>query len=132
MINSIDQPRPTLQSYKVSHGRREKEAPQYQAFMFDTADWTHRHIDTYAFKDQTFSIHRRPIDKSEYDNSDRIPSVWLGDNDYFLLTRTSRDLKRIDMMPCRHRRRLAQGTRLGRGAAQQIARDTHASVAQIG
>lgn len=96
VINSIDQPRPTLQSYKY-HMAGEKEAPQYQAFLFDTADWTHRHIDTYAFKDQTFSIHRRPIDKSEYDNSDRIPSIWLGDNDYFLLTRTSRDLKRIDI-----------------------------------
>ncbi len=96
VIKATEQPRPSLQSYKY-HMAGEPNAPQYSAFLFDTADWSHRHIDTYAFKDQTISVHRRPIKKFDYADIDLLPSVWLGNNDYFLMTRTSRDLKRIDI-----------------------------------
>ncbi len=97
VIKATEQPRPSLQSYKY-HMPGEKNAPQYLAFLFDTADWSHRLIDTYAFKDQTISIHRKPTPMVEYQtNPNNVKDIWLGDNDYFLMTRTSRDLKRIDI-----------------------------------
>jgi len=49
-----------------------------------------------AFKDQSIDIMMRPI-KSRERYDDYMKMIWLGDNDKFYISRTSRDLKRIDI-----------------------------------
>ncbi|HKK74879.1 MAG TPA: DPP IV N-terminal domain-containing protein [Saprospiraceae bacterium] len=96
VINSIADPRPTLEKYKY-HMPGEKEAPQYELHVFDFEEKEQKIIDVDTFKDQTLSLLRKPRLKSDRDN-DYNPPMWLADNNneiYF--TRQSRDQKRFDV-----------------------------------
>lgn len=95
VINSIATPRPTLETYKY-HMPGEAEAPQQHLYIFDMQAKTYREINTAAFKDQTISVARKPVLKKNRDD-DYNASVWLGTPDKFYLTRTSRDIKRVDI-----------------------------------
>ncbi len=95
VINSVAEPRPTLETYKYQMPG-EKEAPIEHIYLFDMNDNSRKEIKTSRFKDQTHSLAERPRkqrDRQKYD----VPSVWLGDNDRFFVTRSSRDLHRIDI-----------------------------------
>ena len=95
VINSMASPRPTLETYKYQMPG-EKEAPQYHLFLFDMNDNSHKEIRTSAFKDQTLRVARRPWLQKDRDREE-VASVWLGDNNRFFVTRSSRDLHRIDI-----------------------------------
>lgn len=99
VINSIAEPRPTLETYKY-HMPGEKEAPQSEILIFDFPSKERIKVkaDTAKdFKDQTLSLLRAPRLAKNRDD-DFQPNLWLAPNsDQLYFTRTSRDLKRIDV-----------------------------------
>lgn len=96
VINSVANPRPTLETYKY-HMPGEKEAPQYDLLVFDFPSKSMMEIEADTFKDQSISMFRAPRMKNTRDDLFQY-STWLGkDNSEFYFARTSRDLKRIDI-----------------------------------
>ena len=95
VINSIAEPRPTLETYKY-HMPGEKEAPVEYVDLFNMASKTSKELDIREFKDQDLSIWPANSKVNTRDDDWR-PLVWLGTNDKFYFNRTSRDLKRIDI-----------------------------------
>ena len=95
VLNVMSQPRPTLETYKYQMPG-EKEAPVEHLYIFDMEDNSRKEIVTSAYKDQTLEIGRKPFLQKQRDMDDR-PTVWIGDNSRFFLTRSSRDLYRIDV-----------------------------------
>ena len=95
VINSMASPRPTLETYKYQMPG-EKEAPVQHLFLFDMNDNSYKEIRTTAIKDQTLRLARRPWRQKDRDRKE-VASVWLGDNNRFFVTRSSRDLHRIDI-----------------------------------
>ena len=90
VINSIANPRPTLETYKYQMPG-ESGAPIPHLYLFDLETNERKEIDTKAFKDQNVSVGSRPRDNSQS------PGIWLGDDSKFYLTRVSRDMKRVDI-----------------------------------
>lgn len=95
VINSISDPRPTLETYKYWMPG-EKDAPVAYVLLFDNATKTFKELNVKQFKDQDINIWNAPQLQSNRDDDWR-PLLWLGTNDKFYFTRTSRDLKRIDL-----------------------------------
>ena len=95
VLNVMSKPRPTLETYKYQMPG-EKEAPVEHLQLFDMQDNSRKEIGTSAYKDQTLEIARKPLLQKQRDMEER-PTVWLGDNERFFLTRSSRDLYRIDV-----------------------------------
>lgn len=95
VINSVSAGRPTLETYKYQMPG-EKESPIDEFVLFNFAAKTYKTINTTAFKDQSISTWGKPVLNKDRDNEFR-PSIWLGDNQKFYFSRTSRDLKRIDI-----------------------------------
>jgi dipeptidyl aminopeptidase/acylaminoacyl peptidase len=95
VINSIAEPRPTLETYKY-HMPGEKEAPIDYVLLFDMATKTNKELNIKLFKDQNIGLWSAPAKVNTRDDDYR-PLLWLGTNDKFYFTRTSRDLKRIDV-----------------------------------
>ncbi len=96
VINSIAEPRPTLETYKYQMPG-EKEAPEDYLLLFDMENKTHREINVSSYKDENISLWSANARRSDRDNDWRTLR-WLGTNAKFYLTRTSRDLKRIDVL----------------------------------
>jgi dipeptidyl-peptidase-4 len=94
VINSIADPRPTLETYKYWMPG-EKEAPVDHLFIFDTNGFTNKEINVSLFKDQDISIWDKTKNVNTRDDEFK-PNIWLGTNDQFYISRTSRDLKKID------------------------------------
>jgi dipeptidyl aminopeptidase/acylaminoacyl peptidase len=95
VINSIADPRPTLETYKYMMPG-EKEAPIEQLLVFDMTTHTHQVISANEFKDQDLAIWTAPALERHRDDDYHI-QYWLGTDTKFYFTRTSRDLKRIDV-----------------------------------
>jgi dipeptidyl aminopeptidase/acylaminoacyl peptidase len=98
VLDNTAQPRPRLETYKY-HMAGEKEASQAELFVFDFPTKGRLEIepDTFTFKDQSLSILRAPRKKVQQDD-DMSWNYWLApDNDRIYFSRTSRDLKRIDI-----------------------------------
>lgn len=95
VINSIADPRPTLETYKY-HMPGEKEAPIEEMLLFDFEAKTYKKLSTSLFKDQDLAMWPAPLLAKNRDDEFR-PSLWLGDNTKFYFYRTGRDLKRIDV-----------------------------------
>ena len=95
VINVMAQPRPTLETYKYQMPG-EKEAPVVHTYLFDMQTNTRKEIKTAAWKDQTVSLQSKPMMQKQRDMDER-HAVWAGDNNRFFLTRSSRDLYRIDV-----------------------------------
>jgi dipeptidyl-peptidase-4 len=95
VINSIADPRPTLETYKYEMPG-EKETPIEALQVFDMTTHTHQTVSAGQFKDQALAIWTSPIREDHRDDEYRSP-LWLGTNTKFYFTRTSRDLKRIDV-----------------------------------
>ncbi|MBA2746650.1 MAG: DPP IV N-terminal domain-containing protein, partial [Flavisolibacter sp.] len=95
VINSISDPRPTLETYKYWMPG-EKESPLSNIYLFTNATKTYRELDIKQFRDQDITIWsaRPPLNTRD---DDWRPLVWLGNNNNFYFNRTSRDLKRIDL-----------------------------------
>jgi dipeptidyl-peptidase 4 len=95
VINSIADPRPTLETYKYMMPG-EKEAPIEQLMVFDMATHTRQIISAGQFKDQDLAIWAAPVMEHHRDDDYRT-TLWLGTDTKFYFTRTSRDLHRIDV-----------------------------------
>jgi len=95
VINSVTPGRPTLETYKYQMPG-EAEALQDEILLFDFAAKSYKKLNVSAFKDQSVSVWSKPALNKDRDNEFR-PSIWLGNNSRFYFSRTSRDLKRIDI-----------------------------------
>jgi len=95
VINSIADPRPTLETYKYWMPG-EKDSPTDDLLLFNTIDKTHIELNADLFKDQDVAVWSAPSPATSRDDDYRV-NVWLGTADKFYFTRTSRDLKRIDV-----------------------------------
>lgn len=95
VINSTASPRPTLETYRYQMPG-EMDAPEDHLYIFDMTTNTRKEIRTAAWKNQTLMLENRPYQMKERD-AEFIPNVWQGDNNRFFLTRSSRDLHRIDV-----------------------------------
>jgi dipeptidyl-peptidase 4 len=95
VINSVSDPRPTLETYKYWMPG-EKDAPVAYVLLFDNATKSYKELNVKQFKDQDINIWTARQLQSNRDDDWR-PLLWLGTNDKFYFTRTSRDLKRIDL-----------------------------------
>lgn len=95
VINSIANPRPTLETYKYAMPG-DKEVGKDFIEVIDINSKEKVLVKSDTFPDQTVSILRAPRLKKNRDDK-RKPSVWLSKtNDKLYFSRTSRDLKRID------------------------------------
>jgi len=95
VINNVAPGRPTLETYKYEMPG-EKNSPIEEILLFDFAAKSFRKIDISAFKDQSIGLWPAPQLQRDRDNEFR-PSLWLGNNSKFYFSRTSRDLKRVDI-----------------------------------
>lgn len=94
VINSLTQPRPTLETYKYQMPG--EPGPKGHLYVFSTSGWTSRQVKINAFKDQDLIM--QPDVRTTDDQFDEFySSRWLGDDNGFYLTRMSRDLKRMDI-----------------------------------
>ena len=94
VINSIAEPRPTLETYKYWMPG-EKEAPMDHLMIVDMTAFSYKEIDVSLFKDQDVAVWNKTANVNARDDEHR-PNIWLGTNDQLYLSRTSRDLKKID------------------------------------
>lgn len=95
VINSIASPRPTLETYKYQMPG-EMDAPEEHLYVFDMTSNTRKEIKVVAWKNQSLGLEARPYQQKQRD-AEFLPAVWQGDNNRFYLTRSSRDLHRIDV-----------------------------------
>ena len=97
VIYHTSRPRPTLETYRYQMPG-EKEAPQVHMYIYNMGSEDMREIDVSAFKDQTAGvIYANDPVKKIYDDYTLYSYTWMGDNKEFFFTRTSRDLKRMDI-----------------------------------
>ena len=95
VINATAKPRPTLETYRYQMPG-EKEAPIEHLYVFDMNDNSRKEIKVSAYKDQMLGLSYRPGLQKERD-MERRSAVWQGDDNRFFVTRSSRDLHRIDI-----------------------------------
>lgn len=95
VINSVAEPRPTLETYKYMMPG-EKESPIEHLQLFDMVSKTNKELEVKQFKDQTIGLWSESNKVNTRDDDWR-PLKWLGTNDKLYFNRTSRDLKRIDV-----------------------------------
>ncbi len=94
VINSIADPRPTLETYKYWMPG-EKEAPVDHLMLVDMVNFTNKEINVSLYKDQDIAMWNKSAAANTRDDEFR-PMIWLGTNEQLYLARTSRDLKKID------------------------------------
>ncbi len=94
VINSIADPRPTLETYKYWMPG-EKDAPVDHLMIVDMEKKNFKEINVSLFKDQDISVWNKTSKVNSRDDEHK-PFIWLGTNDKLYLARTSRDLKKID------------------------------------
>lgn len=95
VVNSMANPRPTLETYKYEMPG-EKNVPQMHMYVFDVEAGTCKEINCAAFKDQTISLGYKPREQKDRDRHE-LAYEWLGNNGELYMTRSSRDLHRIDI-----------------------------------
>lgn len=96
VINNVGSKRPTLETYKYQMPG-EVDSTEQELYLFDFATKKPSQVDVQAFKNQTLSIWtaQAPRDRQP---GDIWISTWLGNDNEFFFARSSRDLKRIDIM----------------------------------
>ncbi len=96
VIKTLSNPLPTLETYKY-HMPGEKEAPIEEMLVFNFVDSLPVKVQTDRFPDQSLSLEYAPRLQKERDE-DYVATKWLANSqNHFYFTRTSRDLKRIDV-----------------------------------
>ncbi len=95
VINSMARPRPTLETYKYEMPG-DKDIPQVHMYVFDVEAGNYKEVRTAAFKDQSLSLGYKPRMQADRDRHE-LSTCWLGNDNELFLTRSSRDLHRIDI-----------------------------------
>ena len=93
VINSVSEPRPTLETYKYQMPG--EPGPTPYLYIMDT-EGNKQAVKIIAFKDQECGVLDAPRTAKDAYNEFR-GGKWLGDNDHFWFVRQSRDLKRLDL-----------------------------------
>ena len=93
VINSLSNPRPTLETYKYQMPG--EPSPSEELLIFSMPEGTSKKIHINAWKDQSFELERSSAKNADVYKDFR-PRIWLGDNNGFYASRVSRDLKRLD------------------------------------
>ena len=96
VINNVSGKRPTLETYKYQMPG-ETDSTEVELHIFDAQTLAPRKVDVAAFKNQTVSIWRKDSDKDSYTGKHFI-NYWHGNENEFYVARSSRDLKRIDVL----------------------------------
>lgn len=96
VINSLSSPRPTLETYRYAMPA-DTAIPKVELLVFDMQNKSHQTIDVSRYKDQTINIGwQQPLENTR--DEEWRPALWQGTNEKFYITRSSRDLKRIDYL----------------------------------
>lgn len=96
VINNVGGKRPSLETYKYQMPG-EKDSTEVELYIFDAQNFNKKKVAVAAFKNQTVGIYTKDRTKSSYLGK-RYINFWLGDNSEFIVSRSSRDLKRIDLV----------------------------------
>ncbi|MFO7733226.1 MAG: DPP IV N-terminal domain-containing protein [Candidatus Aminicenantes bacterium] len=97
VINSLADPRPTLETYRYAMPGEENQ-PQPELFVFDPAAKAKTVLKVEAFKDQTVSIFTAPRKALDREREEPPPPQWLAETaDKLYFGRQSRDLHRFDV-----------------------------------
>jgi dipeptidyl-peptidase-4 len=110
VINSLAQPRPTLETYRYAMPG-EENIPQSEMFVFDVASKNRVKVNADRFKDQSLSIATKPQRAGQGGGGGRgggggvgpqgrpIPAQWLSSSpDKIYMQRQSRDLHKLDVL----------------------------------
>ncbi|MCO5286338.1 MAG: S9 family peptidase [Chitinophagaceae bacterium] len=104
VINSTGGKRPILETYKYQMPG-EADSTETELHLFDFKAKTNKQIDIARFKNQQIGYWTRKVSKTESGGGfgfgfggGATPPTWLGTNDYFYASRTSRDQKKIDLL----------------------------------
>ena len=93
VINSVTEPRPTLETYKYQMPG--EPGPTPYLYVMDT-EGNKQAVRIIAFKDQDFDILSAPRTQKDAYKEYR-GGRWMGDDKHFWVSRLSRDLKRLDL-----------------------------------
>ena len=96
VINNVAAKRPTLETYKYLMPG-ETDSTEVELYIFDANTLKPKQINVSAFKNQTISNWSHDRTKESYKGKHYI-NYWLGNNEEFYIARSSRDLKRIDIV----------------------------------
>ncbi|WP_409151551.1 DPP IV N-terminal domain-containing protein [Sphingobacterium sp. BS-2] len=96
VINNVAAKRPTLETYKYLMPG-ETDSTEVELYIFDANTLKPKQINVSAFKNQTISNWSKDRTKESYKGKHYI-NYWLGNNEEFYIARSSRDLKRIDIV----------------------------------
>ena len=97
VINSLATPRPRLETYKYGMPG-EVNQPQVEAQVFDVTAKARTTLKTEAFKDQTMNLPTMPLTNLQREKQDTA-SRWIAVGaDKIYYSRTSRDMKRVDIV----------------------------------
>jgi len=97
VINSLSNPRPTLEPYRYAMPGEENQ-PQAELLVFDLASKAKLKIKADQFKDQTVSIATAPRKMIDREKDNPPSAMWLADtSDKLYFSRQSRDLHRYDV-----------------------------------
>ena len=97
VINSLSNPRPRLETYKYAMPG-EVNQPQSELHVFEIASRRQLKLTTDEFKDQQISILTMPLTNLQRTRQETTPQWLSADPAKLFFTRTSRDLKRIDIV----------------------------------
>lgn len=96
VIHNVDKKRPELETYKYLMPG-EVDSTEVELFIFDSTNHTPRKVNVAAFKNQTLTLWSKDPSRENYKGKHYI-NYWLGNDQEFYLARSSRDLKRIDLI----------------------------------
>ena len=97
VINSLANPRPRLETYKYGMPGEENQ-PQSEVLTFDVASKKASPLKTTAFKDQTIGISVAPTTNLQREKQETAPRWLTLDGSKVYYSRTSRDMKRVDIV----------------------------------
>jgi dipeptidyl aminopeptidase/acylaminoacyl peptidase len=96
VINSLAEPRPTLETYRYGMPGEENQ-PQDELLVFDVAAKTRVKVKADRFKDQSLSIASDRVTSRERE-ADKVVAKWLSDaSDKLYFLRSSRDRHKLDV-----------------------------------
>ncbi|MDR2282358.1 MAG: DPP IV N-terminal domain-containing protein, partial [Sphingobacterium sp.] len=96
VINNVGGKRPTLETYKYLMPG-EKDSTEAELYIFNSDNHQSKQVTIAAFKNQTLSLWGRERTKASFKGKHYI-SYWLGNDQEFYMARSSRDLKKIDVI----------------------------------
>lgn len=95
VIHNTRDPRPTLETYKYAMpGEKEQPITELYHYSFDNEKLSK--LDIATFKDQSLGMWSATVPAKNRDDEFK-PVKWLGDENFFYFSITSRDLKKIDI-----------------------------------